>query len=458
MELDDPHLRGQLPKNVRDSDIPMKVYNYSNKEVTLALSYEINSGWPEQIRVRFTQTEVTIPPAGEKPGFAWIGISVKLPSKLKGSFNDIIIWMTDKVSNRRIHAGICVYKGSPEQNGIRNCIVGEMEIDGTTISPDGDGINDNLKISYDVVNGMWDAQSGIWQNQGKMLSFWVKDQNLDDWSLVHVEEEFEPGFGSFNWDGRDIDGNLVLPNGQWMIGVSALGMVAKSDKTFEEKYIGSVLPVSFEMKGSPVKPPPTVCAFPIPIEPAIGEDFYLALQISYAQDVSSVQLKLKIPFINDVADYLGFFETKLGGSENSQPLSSVDFDEKTESFSVSYQRQGDSVNGNAIFLKLKFRAKAANMLDMSFSNLSVAMLDEYDKEVKTKSFYVNSEFFVLPKSFSPADFNRDGSVDDNDMEIIVAVLGSVDGDGRYNWRCDLNYDHAVNNEDFAIFARSYKSR
>ena len=457
-ELGDTQQLEKLPKDVRNSDIPMKVYNYSNKEVTLTLSYEINSGWTEQIKVKFTQTEVTIPPAKEKPGFAWIGISVKLPSKLKGSFNDIIVWMTDKISNRRIHAGICVYKGSPEQNGARNCIVSDLEIDGTTISPDGDGINDNLKISYDVVNGSWDARSGIWQNEGKMISFWVKDQNLDDWSLIHVEEEFEPGFGSFDWDGRDIDGNLVLPNGQWTIGVSALSVVQKSDKTFDEKYIGTVLPVEFEMKNSPIKPPPTVCAFPMPIEPAIGQDFNLALMISYAQNVSSIQFKLRIPLINDIADYLGFFETKLAGSESSQSLSAVDFDKTTETFSVSYQLHGDSVNDNAIFLKLKFRAKTANTLDMYFSNLTIAALDGFNKETKIKSFYSNSELSVLPTSFIPADFNRDGRVDDNDMEVIVAVLGSVDGDDRYNWRCDLNYDLKITTDDIAIFSKSYRKR
>lgn len=453
-ELDDPNLSSSIPEQVRKSNVPFKLYNYSQKDTTVTLSYEINSGWQNQMGVRFTSTEVLIPAATDKPGYAWVGVNVKLPPKLKGSLNDIIIWMTDKVANRRIHAGICVYRGDPVQNGLRTEVVDELEIDGDILTPGGNG---GLKIAYEVANGSWDGQSGIWQNQGKMLSFWVKDQNLDTWALANVVEEFEPGYGSFVWDGKDIDGKDVLPDGQWSMSVTALGTVKKGE-AFEEVQYGTSPTAEFEIRGSVVPPPPTLTAFPEPFEPSAGEEFSLAIQISHAKGLSSLDFKLTIPHLKESATYIGYNQPKIGDQENGQVLSSVEFDGETESFTISYQKQGESINGNKILLKLRFRALLPDILDLNFSNLSIRARDDFDKETSVKSFYKNSELQLSKTGYSPADFNKDGSVDQKDFETIMSSFGSTEGQPAYNWRCDLNYDLRINLDDLAIFCKFYKGK
>ena len=50
-------------------------------------------------------------------------------------------------------------------------------------------------------------------------------------------------------------------------------------------------------------------------------------------------------------------------------------------------------------------------------------------------FYQNSSIGLI--------FNRDGAVDDVDLEIIEGTLGLSDGEQGFNWRCDLNYDKKV---------------
>ena len=205
-ELADPVESKKIPDDAVKSDIPLKVANYSDKPVTLSISYEINSINPSQFGISLTTTEITIPAATKNPGVGWIGLNIKLPKNVEGALNDIIIWMTDKLDNRKIHTGVCIYGSDPETGGAGNGIIKDLKTSGCFLSPNGDGVDDTIDFSYDVTNCSWTCDYSIpcWLNQGKMLQFWAKSQANEKWSLIHVEEEFEAGPGKFTWDGKDI--------------------------------------------------------------------------------------------------------------------------------------------------------------------------------------------------------------------------------------------------------------
>ncbi|NTU61730.1 MAG: hypothetical protein HGA95_05370, partial [Caldiserica bacterium] len=168
--------------------------------------------------------------------------------------------------------------------------------------------------------------------------------------------------------------------------------------------------------------------------------------------------KIHMPGASSVVQYMGFVKGDFMIKDEPMTLVDVEFDKEKELFDVNLQRPLDGVTGDGWLLKLKFMAKESNYFDIRFSDMLMSAIDDKGKEVKTKAFYKNGEISILNQAYDVADFNRDSKVDDADLKIIMTTLDSTDGDGRYNWRCDLNYDLKITTDDIAIFSRSYRKR
>lgn len=448
----------EIPAEVVSSTVPLKLTNYSNKAVVYNISIEINSGTPQQFDVTTTTTDVTVPPAGKTPGSAWIGINVKLPYEVQGSLNDIIVWFTDKVSNKRLHTGICVYNNDPKVGGDNNSFITNLKFSRNSISPNGDGIDDSIEVTYDVTNGTWDWQwdPPLWNNYGNMLVFYALDNDGQSWTIIHVEEKFELGPGKFTWDGRDIGGEIILPDGEWNTSIAALCIYPdkKGEKLIQD-YIGFDMPVTFSMIGSPAPTPPMLSIASNPYEPAVGQSFSVSVYLTGAKDVKSLQFKLSIPGGNDMVSYTGFAKGDFIVKDEPMAVASVDYSDKLEQFTVDFDRPVNGVTGDGLVLTLNFIAKEANYMDLKFSDVVMNTIDKTGKPVKSKVMKKNGEVAILQKPVSPADVNRDGVVDTKDLAIMNASMNTQDGQPGYNWRCDLNFDHFVNMEDFALFSKSY---
>ncbi|MBP7733378.1 MAG: S8 family serine peptidase [Caldisericia bacterium] len=460
-ELKNGELFEQLPNEIKSSTYPLKLYNYSNKETTLEISFEINSGRPGQFDVSATSSQISIPPAGKTPGVAWVGINIKLPNSVEGIFNDVVIWLTDKKNNRRIHTGICIYNNDPRIGGANNTYASFIKVDKPVFTPNGDGQDDQIEITYDVTNGSWNwgYYPPLWSNYGDMLAFVAMDVNQETWTTIHVEEEFELGPGRFVWDGKDENGNYILPDGDWIIGVSAINTLINSTRTAliqEKMEFGTS--TSFSVESSTIPSLPTLSAHVLPLEPGVGQEFEVGLFLHNAKDVKSLQFKINMPGTSSIVQYMGYQKGEFFVKDEPLTLVDVDYDKDKELFNVNLQRPLDGVTGDGWVLKLKFMAKESNYFDVRFSDMLMSAIDDTGKEVKTKAFYKNGEISILNQAYDVSDFNRDSKIDDADLKIIMSALDSTDGDDRYNWRCDLNYDLKITTADIAIFSKSYKKR
>jgi hypothetical protein len=54
------------------------------------------------------------------------------------------------------------------------------------------------------------------------------------------------------------------------------------------------------------------------------------------------------------------------------------------------------------------------------------------------------------------DVNRDGYIDDKDMELLKAAYGSTPGSPNWNPDCDLDGNGRVDYVDIGTFARNYR--
>jgi len=75
------------------------------------------------------------------------------------------------------------------------------------------------------------------------------------------------------------------------------------------------------------------------------------------------------------------------------------------------------------------------------------------KEEKIKILSRDLEFAIEKIAFSPADFNKDGKVDNADLELITSLLGVKRGGQNYNFRCDMDRNGAIDTTDLTMFAK-----
>lgn len=451
--------RSKLPLDVQQSRIPVKIANYSKKPVNIKLSFEVNSAYPDQFNVNITNSELTIPPVQKtgEPGVAWFGVSVGLPpEKVKGFLNDIYVWATDRATNRRWHIGICVYNNNPTVQGAVNTYAGYVNIEKAAISPNGDGVDDVLKVNYEVTNGSIFVQ--YYENFLLNLQFWVVDQNYERWLMIKQEPFLEIGPHSFEWDGKDASGKYILPDGDWSMVITCDARIVSNQRlvTLTDSY--EVKNTSFSVTNSPVPSLPVLSAFVTPMEPGVGQQFQVGVHIRNARNVKSIQFKMKMPGFSDIAQYMGYEKGDFIIKDEPMTLYSAEYDKEKDQFTVDIQRPLDGVSGDGWVLNLKFMAKDVNYFDIQFSDLNISMLDDTMKEVKTKAFYRNAEISIFKDSYEQADINRDGKVNDADLKLMIDSMDSKDGDGRYNWRCDLNFDRLINMDDMSIFSRYFKKR
>jgi hypothetical protein len=214
----------------------------------------------------------------------------------------------------------------------------------------------------------------------------------------------------------------------------------------------------FTVEKSTIPPLPTLLTFVTPSEPGIGQTFEAGIYLKHATNVKSIQFKIHITGSSDVVQYMGYSKGDFLTKDEPLTIFSTEYDKDKEVITVDIQRPLDGVSGEGWVLYLKFLAKEMNFFDIRFSDVNLSMVDDTMKEVKAKAFFKNTEISVYKDSFSPADFNHDTKVDDVDLGILLKALGSKDGDPAYNWRCDLNFDLAVNVDDYAIFSKSYSKR
>lgn len=450
-----PELRNKIPDDVVKMTIPLKLYNYSNKPQTYSVSYEINSSDPSLLDVRFSSKEVTIPAAGSETGIAWLGLDIKTNGLLTNRFNDVIVWLANNETGEKIHMGVCVYNNDYVQGGLYNQFLCNLKTDKPSFSPNGDGTDEKVEISYEVTNGSltFDYTLPCFKNIGEALCFWIDDENSDHWACIKVIDFFDLGPGKFTWDGKDIYGRYVLPDGNWNIGISVKCQYLSNNK-IKTGYLGYRNLGYKGVTGSNVSPPSTLSTYVLPIEPGVGKEFQVGLYLSKVENVQEISFDIDIPGASILLSYAGFKQGDLITEDEGKSFFEVEYNKETEQIHVDITKEGSRISGSGWLLYLNFVALEANYIDLHISNFKLAVPGSNGKFITKKGFTRNAEIQIMKQAYNPSDFNKDGAVDDKDLQIILKSMRSQDGEPGYNWRCDLNYDRTITIDDLAIFTKS----
>ncbi|MBP7733379.1 MAG: S8 family serine peptidase [Caldisericia bacterium] len=458
-ELSDSSLTDSVPEKVLKSTVPLKLYNYSNKPQEFNVSFEINSGNPALLDVSLTTKEITVQPAQETPGTAWLGLNINNNSLLPGSLNDVIVWFTNKETGEKIHMGVCVYNNDYSLGGLNNKFITNLDLNRQNFSPNNDGKDDKVEISYEVTNGSlyFGYTLPCFKNDGEALCFWVTDENNEPWACIKVIDYFELGPGKFTWDGCDWLGHEVLPDGKWGLGVSVRCQYLNKKNRVETGFLGYDNLTSVGISGSSVSPPSSISTYVMPLEPGVGQEFKVGFYLSTKNDVRDISFDIDIPGWASSLNYAGYVKGDLTSDQEDKANYDIEYDKDTEKIHVSISKGDLGITGEGWLLYLKFEALEQNYIDFRIANLKLMTPSKSGKLVKTRGFSRGADVQIRKQAFNPADFNLDARVDDVDFQIIKNSMGSKDGQSAYNWRCDLNYDHTISIDDLAIFTKSFKN-
>ncbi len=480
IQIDDPpsewidkEKKSKLPNGIKQSMIAFKVYNYNEKEPhNIELSYEINSRQAEDFKISFSSKNITIPPGTEdNPSSSWVGIDVEWTGKLIGNTNDIIIWFTDKNTGQKWHTGVCIYNNDPEVQGEKSTYTGNIGYSFTGLlpiqTPNGDGVDDGLDISFSLTNGSYNQWMESYKEYGYIpyysnyangVSFMLKDYNLKTWKTIYSDSVLELGEHNFSWNGKDDRGKYVLPDGEWYLGSGLFdkGLDKSAGAMVDVYKEHTFFEYPFQVKNSVVPSLVLVSAHPIPSSPGVGTEFELGIYVEHAKNLKTIQFSVVIPGLGNIAKFMGVRQGDFM-SRNSDygPLTTVEQDDGSDSILVNIQRSHDGVSGEGWLIFLRFLPITSNYIDISFENLNISYInEETGEEEYGLAFYKSSSFAVERKYFEPADFNRDGKVDKADMDILKLAMGSKRGEERFNWRCDLDRNGIIDMHDMVLFAQA----
>jgi subtilisin family serine protease len=286
-----------------------------------------------------------------------------------------------------------------------------------------------------------------YNNIANYLSFHAYDQTGVDWGTVKTFEYLPLGEYVFEWDGKSLEGNEFLPDGDFYLTASIQGTLyntSQPETIYETISSKSTLKIS----GSSVPKPPTFL-ITSPKKVNIGDKFVINLGFREPFDIQEFEVELK--FSRSKLDH---GKCHIGNFVDPSRLTDRDYEFDRGTFFIrGYRNPEWDGNGNAIIAQIEFEAKrVTDSLDVEIINFEFK-----DSEgLKRKTLFLFPSFLIEKDDITLGDFNEDGLVNDQDFILLQ--------DHYYtNWKdqdkwdpiYDLNSDYYVNLEDLKIFARYF---
>jgi minor extracellular serine protease Vpr len=284
-----------------------------------------------------------------------------------------------------------------------------------------------------------------YNNLASYLSFHAYDQTGVDWGTVKTFEYLPLGEYVFEWDGKSLEGNEFLPDGDFYLAASIKG--TRFDGGIEDIYETFTAESTLSISGSSIPKPPTFL-LSSPKKLNIGDRFVVNIGFREPFNITEFEIELKFSrskLIHEKMHIGNFVDTDL--------LTDKDAEFDRGIFYIKGTRNPDwNEYGNAIIAQLEFEAKrATDTLDVEIINF---IFKDSDGN-KRKTLFLLPPFEIEKENATLGDFNEDGLVDDDDFILLKEHYSTNWQDKNWDPLYDLNSDYYVNLEDLKIFARYY---
>ncbi|MDD4614978.1 MAG: S8 family serine peptidase [Caldisericia bacterium] len=303
----------------------------------------------------------------------------------------------------------------------------------------------NAGSAFDLDSGS--PQDGrTYNNIATYLSFHAYDQTGVDWGIVKTFEYLPLGEYVFEWDGKSLEGNEFLPDGDFYLAASIKG--TRYDGTIEDIYETFTAQSTLTISGSTIPQPPTFL-ISSPKKLNIGDTFVVNIGFREPFDIQEFEIELQFSrskLIHKTMHLGDFVDTELLTDKD------IEFDKGTF-YIKGLRNPAWNGNSNAIIAQLEFEAKrATDTLDVEIVNF----VFKDTEGNKRKTLFLLPPFIIEKDSATLGDFNEDGLINEEDFELLKEHYATSWKD-KENWdpMYDLNTDYYVNIEDLKIFARYF---
>lgn len=426
------------------------VENISTGNLTVSTNFEIfgESAVSNPIQATLTNQNLTLS-KGEKKSFTVSFVIDK--TKFISKRYEGVFWI--QAGNSKHHIPVILYQGklSEPDKPITNFQISSSTMNiknplETTIRFD---LNAGSRL---IIKGI-DPEMDSTSNHADTLKIYVTDSKKNIWGTIYFGENLFIGRYSFRWNGLDIYGNEIAPNGTYylMAEVSGMKVTIENGKDPLRDPVpenSELLPVLIQESSIPV-PPLLLVSCPDKLQ--LDREFVLEILFADAQDIEEIQLKLT--WSKTSVDSIGY---DLGDFIDQQQF---DFKKgallKDGEFTISGKR--DPITENKSRLKIATIRLSANKSTGKAGLLTtVEILQITDKKGNNRKTLLNYPLVQIVKTeVEYGDFTNDGFVNQEDLNLLLAMNQKTYTDEDWDPKFDLNNDLVIDIADFVIFSRYY---
>jgi hypothetical protein len=262
------------------------------------------------------------------------------------------------------------------------------------------------------------------------------------------------GYYQFNWNGKDSQGNYILPEGKYHIEVMVKNWSYKSNaiEYFFDKYESQK---NVEVVESVVPEPGTLIGSVEKIV-SVDEDFEMFLVVKEAKDIIGVEFEFTYNGENlscDGAEDAGFLGFDGADVEIDQDIGNDSG--KVSLYRYAQDDQPDGISGSyAKIAKLVFKhPRDDGKMKVKLFNCKLFYADGSVAKLRYRggSFKIRND-----DDYLVCDLNNDDIVDKYDLIIFRKHYLLEKEDENFDKDCDFNQDEIINIDDLQIFAREYR--
>jgi len=304
------------------------------------------------------------------------------------------------------------------------------------------------------------SKSFFWGNQydnfAYMTRISVLDKILDRWRDIYEGNYLIPGDYEFEWDGKDIDGELFLPNGP--NGLGSFMYYEAIVGSMQNKLVESSVPRDaqawVEVIGSDKLPLPELN---LSVNPEFGAlNKTLTVKMSLARSSQNKVIRFSLLYDAKMVTYTGQYRRGSMTEDSTSIMISIEDNQDgkmTVEISPSYA--GLTLDGTGDLMEIDFTCNRVGGTEFDTSFVEIL-----DNEIKNIRFVrpLPVEVLITERYLLIGDFNVDWVVDDKDLVIFGQQFGKKEGDPDYNKLCDINRDKVIDEKDFIYFSKHFGER